>query len=76
MEILIMFGFMFVERYEGIDEILNQYSTRTFTFNGLNKTAAERIIKLRPVSPHYAIFARPSEMTSLLENVRHYDIYI
>lgn len=59
----------FLEQYEGIYEVLNQYSVRSITFDGLNETTAERIKKLRPTPSHFIIFARPSEMAVLFENV-------
>lgn len=59
----------FTEQYEGIYEILNQYSIRSITFDGLNKTTANRIANLRPMPSHFAIFARPTELMDLFENV-------
>lgn len=59
----------FSEQYEGIYEILNQYTIRSITFNGLDETIAERIIKLRPMPSNFIIFASPSEMPTMLENV-------
>lgn len=61
--------FFYSEQYEGIYEVLNQYSIRSITFNGLNETIAEQIIKLRPMPSNFVIFAHPSEMTNILENV-------
>lgn len=59
----------FTEQYEGIYEILNQYAIRSITFDGLNKTTANRIANLRPMPSHFAIFARPTEIMDLFENV-------
>lgn len=70
--ILIWFGSpldFFAEQYEGIYEVLNQYSIRSISFNGLNKTTADRIIKMRPMPTNFVIFARPTEMTELIQNV-------
>lgn len=60
---------LFAEQYEGIYEVLNQYSIRSISFNGLNKTTADRIIKMRPMPTNFVIFARPMEMMNLLQNV-------
>lgn len=59
----------FAEQYEGIYEVLNQYWIRSITFDGLNKTTAHRIVNLRPMPSHFAIFARPTEIIDLFENV-------
>lgn len=58
-----------VEQFEGIYEVLNQYQIRSITFNGLNEATADRIIKMRPMPSHFVIFAQPSEMTTLFQNV-------
>lgn len=60
---------VFTEQYEGIYEILSQYSIRSITFDGLNKTTANRIANLRPMPSHFAILARPTEMLDLFESV-------
>lgn len=62
----------FTEQYEGIYEILNQYGIRSITFDGLNKSNANRIANLRPMPSHFVIFARPTEMNDFLENVIHW----
>lgn len=69
---MIFFGLScsnFTEQYEGIYEILNQYSIRSITFDGLNKTTANRIANLRPMPSHFVILASPTEMMDLFENV-------
>lgn len=66
----------FAEQYEGIYEILNQYYIRSITFDGLNKTTADRIVNLRPMPSHFAIFARPTEMMDLFENVNAFIVLL
>lgn len=66
----------FIEQYEGLYEVLNQYSIRSITFDGLNKTTANRIANLRPMPSHFAIFARPPEMMELFENVNAFILNI
>lgn len=50
--------------------MLNQFSIRSITFDGLNETTANRIIKMRPMPTNFVIFARPTEMNELFQNVR------
>lgn len=57
------------EQYEGIYEILNQYSIRSITFPGLTDSIAERILDLRPVPNNYAIVAGANEMDNLFNKV-------
>lgn len=65
----ILFGF-WLEQVEGMHKAINQFSIRTKIFSGLNETIAEQIIKLRPTAPNIVVFAHPSDMNGLLENVR------
>ena len=65
----IFFEKLCLEQYEGIYEVLNQYSIRSITFDGLNETTADRIIKMRPMPSNFIIFARPTEMAVIFENV-------
>lgn len=58
------------EQYEAIYEVLNQYSIRSITFEGLDKNVANRINKMRPMPSNFVIFARPSEMKTLFDNVK------
>lgn len=50
--------------------MLNQYSVRSITFDGLDETVASRILNMRPMPSNFVIFARPAEMEILLENVK------
>lgn len=61
--------YTFSEQFEGIYEVLDQYSIRSITFDGLDEATADRIIKMRPMPANFIIFARPSEMKVLFENV-------
>lgn len=57
------------EEYEAIYEVLNQYSIRSITFEGLDETVAKRILDMRPIPSNFVIFARPKEMNTLIQNV-------
>lgn len=57
------------EEYEAIYEVLNQYSIRSITFEGLDEAVAQRILDMRPIPSNFIIFARPKEMTALFGNV-------
>lgn len=58
-----------LEQFEGIYEVLDQFSIRSITFDGLDEATADRIIKMRPMPANFIIFAHPSKMTVLFENV-------
>lgn len=58
-----------LEQYEGIYEILDNYVMRTISYDGLNETVAEKIIKLRPMPSSFVIFARTDEMDQMFKRV-------
>lgn len=55
------------EQIEGIYEVLNQYSIRSITYEGINDITAERIIRMRPIPTNFAILATAEKMSNLLE---------
>lgn len=62
------------EQYEGIYEILDNYAIRTISFEGLNETVAERIIKLRPMPSSFVIFAGTEEMDRMFKRAVKFDM--
>lgn len=57
------------EQLEGIYEILNHYTVRTITYNGINDRNVDRILDLRPIPTNYAIIASTKDMEVLIKKV-------
>lgn len=57
------------EEYEAIYEVLNQYSIRSISFEGLDEAVAQRILDMRPIPSNFVVFARPNEMKTMFRNV-------
>lgn len=61
------------EQIEGIYEVLNQYSIRSITYDGINDITAERIIRMRPIPTNFAILATAEKMSNLLEQASSFN---
>lgn len=57
------------EQYEGIYELLNQYSIRSITYPGLSESISERILDLRPVPNNYGMVSGTEDMNVLFNKV-------
>lgn len=57
------------EQYEGIYELLSQYSIRSITYPGLSESISERILDLRPIPNNYGMVAGTEEMNALFNKV-------
>lgn len=65
---------MHTEQFEGIYEVLNRYSIRSITYDGISESNAERILRMRPIPTNYAILATAQQMNGLLKQAMNYKI--
>lgn len=67
----ILYSLSFKEQFEGIYEVLSQYSVRSITYDGISESTAERMLRMRPIPTNYAIHATTQRMAVLLEQASY-----